>query len=99
MIRLTQEGKIKWTAFTGVIGLTYLNERSPGYKTTYQNRHLRIYKDYGATILEFVDQNGISLYQFPKSQALNDLLSAVRYQSAGVKDFINDLLDPKPKQK
>lgn len=43
-------------------------------------------------VLEFVDNDDNSLWAFPYVEALNDLLAAVQYQVAGVKDFLADLL-------
>jgi len=43
-------------------------------------------------VLEFVDEIGNSLWAFPAVNALNDLVSAVQYQVAGVRDFLADLL-------
>jgi len=43
-------------------------------------------------VLEFIDGNGNSLWVFPYVQALNDLVSSVQYQVAGVKDFLAELL-------
>jgi hypothetical protein len=45
-----------------------------------------------AVVLEFIDDNGNSLWAFPSVEALNDLMSAVQYQAAGVKDFLTELL-------
>ncbi len=43
-------------------------------------------------VLEFIDDSGNSLWRFPSVEALNDLISAVQYQVAGVKDFLSELL-------
>lgn len=43
-------------------------------------------------VLEFIDESGNSLWGFPSVEALNDLISAVQYQVAGVKDFLMELL-------
>ena len=43
-------------------------------------------------VLEFIDENGNSLWAFPSLDALNDLASTVQYQVAGVKDFLAELL-------
>jgi hypothetical protein len=43
-------------------------------------------------VLEFIDDNGNGLWAFPSVEALNDLMSAVQYQVAGVKDFLTELL-------
>lgn len=45
-----------------------------------------------AVVLEFIDDFGNSLWTFPSVEALNDLMSAVQYQVAGVKDFLTELL-------
>ena len=45
-----------------------------------------------AVVLEFTDDFGNSLWSFPSVEALNDLMSAVQYQVAGVKDFLTELL-------
>ena len=38
--------------------------------------------------LEFIDERGLMLWAFPQVSVLWDLLSAVQYQVAGVKDFM-----------
>lgn len=43
-------------------------------------------------VLEFIDSNGNSLWAFPYVQVLNDLMSSVQYQVAGVRDFLAELL-------
>jgi len=43
--------------------------------------------------LEFVDENEVSLWRFPQTSALHDLMSSVRYQSANVKEFLKDILN------
>ena len=42
--------------------------------------------------LEFVTEEGASLWSFPDMAPLEDLLETVQYQVAGVKDFLDDLL-------
>lgn len=44
-------------------------------------------------VLEFIDEEGCSLWRFPQSSALNDLLNAVKYQVAGVTDFLDEILE------
>jgi len=46
----------------------------------------------GTTVLELLDDNELSPWVFPKTQVLDDLLDAVRYQVSGVKDFLNEIL-------
>jgi len=43
--------------------------------------------------LEFIDDVGNTIWTFPYSNVLKDLLEAVRYQVAGVDDFIKDILE------
>ena len=43
--------------------------------------------------LEFVNENEVSLWQFPQTSALRDLMSSVRYQSVNVKEFLKDILN------
>lgn len=43
-------------------------------------------------ILEFVSEKGARLWAFPDMAPLEDLLTSVQYQVAGVKDFLDDLL-------
>jgi hypothetical protein len=43
-------------------------------------------------VLEFIDADDNSLWSFPDVEALNDLVSAVQYQVAGVKEFLTELL-------
>jgi hypothetical protein len=46
-------------------------------------------------ILEFIDEDGRSLWRFPVTSALRDLMSSVRYQCADVKAFLHDILNDK----
>ena len=42
-------------------------------------------------VLELVDENG-SAWQFPNIKGLEDLLETVKFQAAGIKDFIEAVL-------
>ena len=42
--------------------------------------------------LEMIDMAGKALWTFPDEEILNDLLAAVEYQVAGVKEFLTDIL-------
>lgn len=42
--------------------------------------------------LEFIDIFGISLWKFPYTNAVNDLLQAVQYQVADVDEFLNEII-------
>jgi len=43
-------------------------------------------------VLELLDENGLSVFTFPYVAGLKDLLIAVKYQTAGVYDLIEDIL-------
>jgi hypothetical protein len=128
LLRLTQEGKLHWDY--EMIGQQLIEENdeyisSPIFTTTYNGRHLQLYKErfkrprrqsisetfnsvtlgaFGGEpatrpmvwdtriILEFVNEKGARLWAFPNISALDDLLSSVQYQVAGVKEFLDDLL-------
>jgi hypothetical protein len=44
------------------------------------------------TVLELLDQSGFGAWTFPETEVLDDLLAAVRYQAAGVTQFLDDIL-------
>ncbi len=44
-------------------------------------------------VLEFLSEDGSSLWAFPQMAILKDLLSTVRYKVAGVDEFINEILE------
>ena len=44
-------------------------------------------------VLEIIDDEGNSLWQFPYTDALDDLYKAVRYQAAEVDELLDDLLE------
>jgi len=48
---------------------------------------------YTQVVLEIIDEEGKTLWSFPKAKILKDLLTTVEFRVAGVKDFLNDLLN------
>lgn len=44
------------------------------------------------TVLELLDQDGLSPWAFPDTSVLDDLLASVRYQVSGVKSFMDEIL-------
>jgi hypothetical protein len=48
-----------------------------------------LWQDY--TVLELVDENGAA-WEFPNIKGLDDLLETVKFQAAGVKEFIKAIL-------
>ena len=103
LTELTQNGKLKWGVdeFPKAPGTA-----SPAYTASYNNRTLRLQKRrveeesgyFGRSefrdefTLEFIGAQGNSLWKFPDIDAIEDLFSAVQYQTAGVREFLNELL-------
>jgi hypothetical protein len=44
------------------------------------------------TVLQLLDDSGFGAWSFPETGILDDLFDAVRYQVAGVKEFLDDIL-------
>jgi hypothetical protein len=44
------------------------------------------------TVLELLDENGLGGWTFPMMDVIGHLLAAVKYQVAGVKDFLDEIL-------
>jgi hypothetical protein len=44
------------------------------------------------TVLELLDQSGFGAWTFPETEVLDDLAAAIRYQVAGVKEFLDEIL-------
>lgn len=44
------------------------------------------------TVLELLDHSGFGAWTFPETEVLDDLAAAVRYQAAGVKEFLDEIL-------
>ena len=102
LTELTQNGQLEWTVDHN---FETAGAMSPAYTTTYKDRPLRLQKrrvtdeeSWGRTqtrdafVLEFVAPSGDTLWTVPGIDAIEDLFSAVQYQTAGVKDFLSDIL-------
>lgn len=94
---LTQSGQLKWTARDSARSAS--GEGGPHYFSEHGGKILRLRRAYEREWdqelprLEFVDAEDRSLWTFPYSEALDDLYQAVRYQTAGVGDFLDTLLE------
>ena len=44
-------------------------------------------------LLDLIDENGETLFQFPEISALSDLLQAVQCQVAGVGSFLDEIFN------
>jgi hypothetical protein len=105
LTNLTQSGELKWSlqsypyGDTGVIG--------PIYRAEHKGRMLRLRKceveveesrswrkraQEVRYVLDFVDENNNSIWAFPASDAVEHLYDAVGYQTAGVSEYLDDLL-------
>jgi len=125
LIKLTQEGRLKWKKAIGDYSLDNIENTDLAFVTQYKNKTLRIYRFrykveaptaglssisnfstaisiYGerkypywasAVVLEFIDDQGNSLWKFPDTKALDDLYSSIQYTVAGVSDFLEDILN------
>lgn len=121
LVRLTQEGKIRWSSESPSKPLfTKPDDKiTVVYTTYYKGKSLRLYektskarrlslRDIGTSkklapneirtvtrvYLEFYDRTfDQSLWTFPHVAPLRDLVTAVQFQVAGVKDFIDELLE------
>src|SRR5438105_15390481 len=103
LTELTQDGTLEWTAESMTENESVIG---PTYRASYGDKLLRLRKrgtlarkkSWGDEewveqyVLEFVDQNDKTLWTFPLIDAIQHLYGAVQYQTAGVKDFLNDLL-------
>ena len=92
----TQEGRIKW-AVKKVTPTVFLTDPKVAvqavYETEHRGRKLRLYEAaYGSPNLEIIDDNGTVLWTFLPVSGLDDLLSSVRYETAGVKEFLDDII-------
>jgi hypothetical protein len=110
LLELTQEGGLAWQRQdppeTFSPGPGERLEDGVVYTTEYLDKgRLRLYglrldpdgqgaAGSHAVGLEFVDEAGRATWRFPRVEGLDDLLEAVRFQTAGVKDFIDDFLPP-----
>lgn len=68
-----------------------LPKPDPFTEAIYESRHQTAPRSALAIELEFIDDKGASLWNFPSVAALKDLLLAAQYQSAGVKDFLAEI--------
>lgn len=107
LIRGTQEGEVTWAVKKLTPALSLTDPKigvQTAYETEFRGRRLRLYEvDFSSPNLEIIDDNGTALWTFPPVCGLDDLLSSVRYQTADVKKFLDDIigddnLEPKPEE-
>ena len=111
LTELTQTGGIAWERQDPPNTLVSTESKIDFvYLTRYQDRIIRLYEEAykyysdedkyhwsNQMIIEFTDEYGVSLWQFPKTSNAWDLLNAVKYKDAKVDDFLKEVFgDKKP---
>jgi hypothetical protein len=96
LIRGTQDGEVTWAVKKLPPVLPQTDPKigvQTAYETEFRGRRLRLYEvAFSAPNLEIIDDNGTALWTFPPVSGLDDLLSSVRYQTADVKKFLDDII-------
>src|SRR5882672_7242414 len=92
---LTESGSLRWHSVRPTEAMRSDGARkvSTAFETRYKDRNLQLYaakdsvyyQEY--TVLELVDENGVA-WEFPNIAGLDDLLETVKFQAAGVKEFM-----------
>ena len=108
LIEKTQDGEIKWInpSFNPTFNKDIIV--GDLYQTSYENKILRLYEQQSKSfydadpdsynwspevVLAFVDRSGNNTWEVPNSvPGLWDLLETARYKSAGIDDFLTDIL-------
>lgn len=106
LIALTQERKLAWRGYS-VDDNPILSGKTVDvvYEADYKGKTLRLYEPRfrphrlagsdeweSEAVLELVDSTGLSVWTFPETDATEHLLRAVKYQVAGVRQFLEELL-------
>ena len=106
LLEATQEDKIRWASQQPPDAIFLSGERADKvYITEFLDRKFRIY-DYSfkswqdderfewqeGLKLEFIDDAGHSQFEVPTVAGIGDLLAAVKYQTADIDKFLQDLV-------
>ena len=97
LIRLTEEGKIKWKSALAPRSLQD-QQVDVVFTAEYENKRLRLHKEFtryvfGEVVLELGDKAEQGWYTIPETEAAKELLESVEYQVYGVDDFLSKVLD------
>ncbi len=105
LIERTQENRLKWSSYVPkqnpniqmVYRTTHKDKGLRLYKiephtSTDNGPFGGIFGVRERVVLEIIDAQQNPVWKVPDNPALNDLLEAVRYQVAGVDEFLTDLL-------
>lgn len=104
---LTQENKLQWQSTYEPSRSIYLGrDKIIGavFETSFNGKELRIYEEqsknwhdeesytwYPRLVFAFIDANGNNEWESPDIPGLYDLFESVRFQSAGVNDFLKNM--------
>ncbi len=105
LIELTQKNIISWSVSDMYPSLSDMERVDTVYSAVYLGQNLRLYKyfyrfyrdeeefywleDYR---LETHDMNNHTLYVFPKTQNVKDLMDAVMYQNSKIEEFYKNIM-------
>ncbi len=107
IIELTRANILRWNAVnSSAVKEKNSNDIiSSVFSTPYKEKILRIFKRkylshyqgsidwFEEVVLEIVDDNGNSLWTFPKEAIINDLLQTIQFKISGADDLMNSLLN------
>ncbi|MBI4083429.1 MAG: hypothetical protein HY423_12555 [Candidatus Lambdaproteobacteria bacterium] len=101
---LTQKGILKWEVSHPPNLSGTSDHVEIAFLTEYEGERLRIFKRrskialdeellgwHDQPVLQIIDRQGVTRFDFPTSPALYDLISSVEYQTSGVGAFIDKL--------
>jgi hypothetical protein len=107
LIEATRENKITWTVADPTFTTEGIMKNIAGliYTTNFMDQLLRVYKKSSSITfgrggergvepdisLEFINSEGIVLYEAPKIQGLTDLYQAIQYQTVNLDKFFEKL--------
>lgn len=103
LIRLTNEGVIEWSDWSGTIGRP--NSRSPLFVASYKQWQILIYRyaskhwrdeedfDWEEDVgMELINNEGTTRWVFPRVPSRHKLLDHIQFASANVKGLLDDIL-------
>ena len=105
LINLTRSNELKWIKQDPPSWLTDSGSKIESvYLTEYKGRKLRLFKESylkyddmdtswfwaKRTVLQLIDKNNKTDWEFPWCRELKDLIEAVRYHSANVGEFLDN---------
>lgn len=105
LIELTQKNVINWSVSDRYPSVSDMEKIDTVFSTECLGQNLRVYKYYYRHYkdedefywledfkLETYDTNNYTLYVFPKTQNIKDLMDAVMYQSSKIEEFYKSVM-------